>query len=195
MGVPKAILPFGGEPMLGRVVRLLAQAVRPIVVVAARGQSIPATPVDVEIAYDRRDARGPLEGLAAGLAAMGDRADAVYATSCDVPLLVPEFVRRMIERLGPREIAVPVDERFPHPLAAVYRTSVRPHIEALLAEDRLRPTFLFDRCDTVFVNVDDLRDVDPDLLTLANLNRPEDYLTALARAGFEPDPAIVRQLT
>jgi molybdopterin-guanine dinucleotide biosynthesis protein A len=194
MGVPKAALPFGGEPMLGRVVRLLAQVVRPIVVVAARGQSIPATPIDVEIAYDRLAARGPLEGLAAGLATIGDRADAVYATSCDVPLLVPDFVRRMIDRLGANEIAVPVDDAFPHPLSAVYRTSVRPHIEALLAEDRLRPAFLFERCDTVFVPVNDLRDVDPELLTLANLNRPEDYLAALARAGFEPDPAVVRRL-
>ena len=194
MGVPKATLPFGGEPMLGRVVRLLEQVVGPIIVVAAPGQSIPAMPVDVEIAYDRRDERGPLEGLAAGLAAMGGRADAVYATSCDVPLLVPAFVRRMIERLGTHEIAVPVDETFPHPLAAVYRTSVRPHIEALLAQDRLRPVFLFERCDTTFVSVADLRDVDPELLTLANLNRPEDYFAALARAGIEPDPTVVRQL-
>jgi molybdopterin-guanine dinucleotide biosynthesis protein A len=194
MSVPKATLPFGGEPMLGRVVRLLDQVVRPIIVVAAAGQSIPTMPVDVEIAYDRHDAKGPLEGLAAGLGAMGDRADAVYATGCDVPLLVPGFVRRMIERLERHEIAVPVDDTFPHPLAAVYRTSVRPHIESLLATDRLRPVFLFERCDTTFVSVDDLRDVDPELLTLANLNRPEDYLAALARAGFEPDPAVVRQL-
>jgi molybdopterin-guanine dinucleotide biosynthesis protein A len=82
MSVPKATLPFGGEPMLGRVVRLLDQVVRPIIVVAAAGQSIPTMPVDVEIAYDRHDAKGPLEGLAAGLGAMGDHRAAREARDC-----------------------------------------------------------------------------------------------------------------
>lgn len=194
MGLPKATLPFGDESMLARVVRLLSEVVRPIVVVAAPGQTIPATSVEIEIAYDRHDARGPLEGLAAGLLAIGQRADAVYATSCDVPLLVPAFVRRMIERLGTHDIAVPLDGEFPHPLAAVYRTGVLPKIESLLAADRLRPVYLFDQCDTTRVPVEALRDVDPRLSTLANSNRPQDYFAALAQAGFKPDPAIVRQL-
>jgi molybdopterin-guanine dinucleotide biosynthesis protein A len=190
MGLPKATLPFGDESMLARVVRLLATVVDPIVVVAAREQSIPATANKIEVAYDRHDARGPLEGLAAGLIATGDQVDAVYATSCDVPLLVPAFVQRMIERLESHDIAVPVDGQFSHPLAAVYRTRVLPKIESLLAADRLRPVFLFDECDTVRVPVEELRDVDPSLSTLANLNRREDYFAALKQAGLTPDPEV-----
>ena len=38
MGRPKAWLPFGGEFMLPRVVRLLSEAVSPIIVVASPGQ-------------------------------------------------------------------------------------------------------------------------------------------------------------
>ena len=38
MGSPKALLAFGAETMLQRVVRLLAPVVSPIVVVAAPGQ-------------------------------------------------------------------------------------------------------------------------------------------------------------
>ena len=44
MGVPKATLPFGPETMLQRVVRLLGTVVSPIVVVAAREQSLPELP-------------------------------------------------------------------------------------------------------------------------------------------------------
>ena len=121
-------------------------------------------------------------------------ADAAYATSCDVPLLVPAFVEQMIERLGENEIAVAVEGEFAHPLAAVYRTSVLPHIRELLAADRLRPAFLFDRVTTCRVPVEELRSVDPQLATLQNLNRPEDYLAALAAAGFQPDPAILAAL-
>ena len=71
-----------------------------------------------------------------------------------------------------------------HSLAAVYRPRVLPQIQTLLDSDRLRPRFLFDLVRTREVPVDDLRDVDPQLATLENLNRYDDYLAALAAAGF-----------
>lgn len=194
MGLPKATLPFGSERMLQRVVRLLAQVVSPIVVVAAPDQELPPLPAEVLVTRDQREGRGPLEGLLAGLTAIAPHADAAYATSCDVPLLATEFVRHMLGQLADNDIAVPVEEQFHHPLAAVYRTSVVPHIAELLAADQMRPVFLFDRVRTVRVPVEELLAVDPQLSTLKNLNRPEDYLAALAQAGFAADPAILAAL-
>jgi molybdenum cofactor guanylyltransferase len=194
MGLAKAMLPFGPELMLERVVRLLATVARPIVVVAAPGQDIPPLPVGVLLAWDEREARGPLEGLLAGLTAIAPYADAAYATSCDVPLLAPAFVNAIAERLGEHDIAVPVEDQFGHPLAAVYRTTVLPHIGELLAADRLRPAFLFERVRTLRIPVEELRPADPQLATLRNLNRPEDYLAALAEGGFQPDPAVLAAL-
>src|SRR5690349_7691008 len=89
MGKPKAWLPFAGEIMLPRVVRLLAEAVTPIVVVAAPGQDVPELPAGVDVVRDPERGRGPLQGLAAGLEALTGRADAAYLSSCDVPLLRP----------------------------------------------------------------------------------------------------------
>src|SRR5262245_56904743 len=195
MGLPKATLPFGPELMLERVVRLLGAVVSPIVVVIAPGQALPQLPGEVLIARDERQARGPLEGLLAGLTAIAPHADAAYATSCDVPLLSAEFVCVMVERLGDAEIAVPIEEvSFAHPLAAVYRTSVVLQITELLAADQLRPAFLFDRVQTNRISVEELRSIDPQLEALRNLNRPADYLAALAQAGFAPDPTIVAAL-
>ena len=186
MGRDKATLPFGPEQMLQRVVRLLGQVVDlgKIVVVAAPGQTLPELPVGVSVAHDSRQARGPLEGLAAGLRSLSGRADAVYATSCDVPLLVPSFVERMFDLLGEYDIAVPRDGQHHHPLAAVYRLTVLAHVQKLLDADRLRPRFLFDEVNTREVPVEELRSVDPQLSTLENLNHPEDYRAALVAAGF-----------
>lgn len=186
MGRDKASLPFGPETMLQRVVRVLSEvvALREIVVVAAPGQTPPPLPAGVTIARDRHAARGPLEGLAAGLRALDGRADAVYATSCDVPLLSPAFVVRMFDLLDSFDIVVPRDGAHHHPLAAVYRPSVLAHVERLLGEDRLRPRFLFDEVRTREIPVDELRAVDPQLGTLENLNHPEDYRRALSAAGF-----------
>jgi molybdopterin-guanine dinucleotide biosynthesis protein A len=184
MGVPKATLPFGPESMLQRVVRLLLTVVSPIVVVAARDQSLPELPDDVTVTRDEREARGPLEGLRAGLKALPDSVDIAYVTSCDVPLLVPGFVERMIELLGDHDIAVMEIDGFPHPLSAVYRRNLLPQVESLLAHDRLRPVFLFDAVRTRRVQPAEMTTVDPQLRTLRNLNTREDYLEALSEAGL-----------
>jgi molybdopterin-guanine dinucleotide biosynthesis protein A len=182
----KATLPFGPELMLPRVVRLVSEVVEQanIVVVAAPDQALPPLPVEVSVARDRHKERGPLEGLAAGLRQLAGRPKAAYATACDVPLLSPAFVARMFELLGDHDVAVPRDKEHHHPLAAVYRTTVLPHVERLLNADRLSPRLLFDEVNTREVDVEMLRGIDPQLATLANLNYEADYLAALAAAGF-----------
>jgi molybdopterin-guanine dinucleotide biosynthesis protein A len=186
MGESKALLPFGPETMLQRVVRLLGAVVSPIVAVAAADQELPVLPAGIIVTRDEREGRGPLEGLRAGLKALPEDVEMAYVTSCDVPLLVPGFVQHMIELLGDDDIAVMEIDGFPHPLSAVYRRSTLPHVEALLAQDRLRPVFLFDAVRTRRVQPAEMRKVDPKLETLRNLNTHEDYLDALTSAGFSP---------
>ena len=184
MGSAKALLPFGAETMLQRVVRLLSTVASPLVVVAAPEQPLPELPASVTVTRDEREGRGPLEGLRAGLKALPGDAEVAYVTSCDVPLLVPAFVHRMVDLLGDHDIAVVEIDGFPHPLSAVYRRRTLPHIEALLAADRLRPVFQFDAVRTRRVQPAELASVDPELLTLRNLNTRQDYLDALSTAGF-----------
>lgn len=195
MGTAKALLPVGPELMLQRVVRIVSEVVAAenIVVVSAVGQPLPALPENVLFATDARADRGPLEGLAAGMSALGDRVDLVYATSCDVPLLQPAFVERMFELIGADspggwDIAVPRDGKFHHPLAAVYRVSVLGHIKKLLAADRLRPFFLIQEMHSLEVPVEQLRAVDAELVSLENANHPDEYLAALDQLGY-PRPA------
>jgi molybdenum cofactor guanylyltransferase len=203
MGVPKATLPFGNETMLQRVVRLLHTVVSPIVVVAAREQILPDLPAGLIVTRDERDQQGPLEGLRAGLSALPDSANAAYVeglraglsalpdsanaayvTSCDVPLLEPRFVQRMVELLDDHDIAVMEIDGFTHPLSAVYRRNTLPHIETLLAQQKLRPAFLFELVRTRRVKPEEMISVDPQLRTLRNLNTKEDYLAALAEANL-----------
>lgn len=180
MGRPKAWLPFGDELMLPRVVRLLGEVVGPTVVVAAPEQAVPPLPADVAVVRDEERGRGPLAGLAAGLSALAGRADAAYLSSCDVPFLRPAFVRRLIDLLGDQAISVPRVGGFHHPLAAVYRLEVASAVRRLLADNRLRPVFLFEQCATRVVEAGELADIDPTFQSLRNLNTPEDYAAALA---------------
>jgi molybdopterin-guanine dinucleotide biosynthesis protein A len=186
MGRSKALLPFGPELMLQRVVRILREAVSPVVVVASREQELPELPADVEIVRDEYDALGPLAGLAAGLKPLRGRVDAVFASSCDVPLLEPAFVRTMLSELQEADLAIPRDAQFYHPLGAVYRLSVEEPIRELISAGRLRFTLLVELSRTRIVDVNDLRRVDPELRSLRNINTPEEYAEALRLAGFSP---------
>jgi molybdenum cofactor guanylyltransferase len=183
MGTSKALLPFGSETMLQRVVRLLSAVVSPIVVVAAGDQPLPELHSQVIVTRDEQEGRGPLEGLRAGLKALPAHVDAAYVTSCDVPLLEAGFVREMLDLANGFDIAVVETDGFFHPLSAVYRRSVLPDVEALLAINRLRPVFLFDRVKTRRVRPSEIT-ADPELRTLRNLNTRADYEQALADAGF-----------
>jgi molybdopterin-guanine dinucleotide biosynthesis protein A len=179
MGRPKAWLPFGEELMLPRIVRLLGEVVAPIAVVAAPDQLVPSLPPGVEVLRDPVRGRGPLQGLAAGLEALRGRADAAYVSSCDVPFLQPAFVRRLIELLGDYAICVPEVGGYRHSLAAVYRIEVAAVAARLLAEDRLRSSYLFEEAVTRFVQPEEFADVDPTFQSLRNLNTLADYEAAL----------------
>ena len=185
MGRSKAWLRFGPEFMLQRVVRLLGEIVQPIVVVAAPGQDLPDLPESFPIVRDPVPDRGPLQGIAAGLVALPDHVEFVYATATDVPFLRPAWVGRLSELIGDEDLAIPEVGGRLHPLAALYRRkSVLTVVESLLAEDRLRLGSLVDLLRTVRVGAELMRGVDPDLATLRNLNTVEDYRRALDEAGY-----------
>src|SRR5918992_3151696 len=100
MGRPKAALEWHGSTLLRRVAGVVARATGgPVVVVRAPGQPLPGLDPRVEVVEDAREGRGPLQGLAAGLAALEGRAEAAYVSSTDVPLLHPAFVRRVLRAL------------------------------------------------------------------------------------------------
>lgn len=194
MGVSKADLPFGPETMLQRAVRIVSKVAGPVVVVAAPSQTLPELPSEVIVARDEFTGRGPLQGLQAGFTALKDIASIAFVTSCDAPFLKFELIEHVHQQLGDHDIACPIDGKLHHSLAAVYRTNILPHIEQLLANDRLRPFFLFEAVKTKRIPIESLRSADPALESFENLNHPEDYIAALSKAGFELLPAIAAKL-
>lgn len=184
MGRPKAWLPFGDEVLLQRTVRRLGPVVDPIVVVAAPGQDLPSLPGPVLAVRDDQEYLGPLNGLAAGLVAVQGRVDVVYLSSCDVPFLLPAFVRRVIDRLGPASICLPDVGGYMHPLAAAYRVDILPVVREVLAAGRRRLVSLTELLPTRVLRPEDLLDVDPALQSLRNVNTPAEYTSALREAGY-----------
>lgn len=184
MGRPKFALPFGDEALLQRVCRILGEVVSPVVVVAAADQDLPPLPDETRIARDDFDSLGPLAGISTGLASLRDECDVAFVTSCDVPLLKPEFVRAMIDRLAGHDVAVPHDGQYDHVLAAVYRTELEATARDLIEAGQRRPLKLVEVSDSLRIPVDDLREADANLDSLRNANTPEEYQAILKLAGL-----------
>jgi molybdenum cofactor guanylyltransferase len=194
MGSPKAALEWHGSTLLRRVTGIVARTVDgPVVVVSAPRQTLPALEASIEVVADEREGRGPLQGLAAGLAAIGDRAEVAYVSSTDVPLLHPAFVRRVVSALGDQiDVVLPEVGGYRQPLSAAYRASLLSTVEELIAADRMRPAFLFERSRVLHLGEAELlrngalARLDPALASVSNLNEPSDY----QRARALPAPEI-----
>ena len=195
MGTSKAALEWHGSTLVRRVAGILARAVGgPVFVVAAPGQRLPRLPQDITVLTDPFEGRGPLQGLAVGLAAAADVAAPVaFVCSTDVPLLHPAVVRRVVDGLQDgADVALPVVDGRRQPLLAAYRTALAGAVADWVAGGERRVTVVAERSRVNPLTARDLlaaaavRAGDPDLSSLSNLNRPSDYRAA----RDAPAPAV-----
>jgi molybdenum cofactor guanylyltransferase len=206
MGTAKAALEWHGSTLLRRTVGIVARATGGLVVVVrAVDQELPELPGTVTVVDDPREGKGPIQGIAAGLAALAPHAETAFVAATDLPFLHPAFIQRVLRVLddpdgpfpGGTDIALPVARGYPQPLAAAYRTRLAGLAERLVNEDRLRLAFLFAECAVTRLSDVELRTdpalaaLDPELDSLLNVNTPEDYRAARAR----PAPVVTVQLS
>lgn len=190
MGQDKATLPIAGKPMLQRVVQAIAPVVRHLYIVAEPeigaserpsirelAASIEA-PCPLEVIHDAAYYDGPLAGIATGLAAAG-KFRLAYVSSCDVPLLRTSFVQQIIaaiscDEASHYEIAAAARGDSFHPLAAIYHTTLARSAAANLATGNRRLKTWVETHSLLRVEETSLRAVDPELLSLRNVNTPAD---------------------
>jgi molybdenum cofactor guanylyltransferase len=177
MGRPKALLPFGDEPLIVHIVRALKRIFAEIVVVAAPGQELPTLPVKLvrdEVAY-----QGPVGGIYYGLQATGGEFS--FITSCDVAFVNSPLISYLTSQISQYDVVVPYwQDRF-QPLHAVYRRTLLPLLAGQLERGELRPVYLFDKVRTRRVAEEEIRSFDPQGLSFFNMNTPADYQEALER--------------
>ena len=132
----------------------------------------------MRVVEDAREGRGPLQGILAGLQAVD--ADVAFVASVDLPLLHPRFVAAVCRGAEGVDAAVPHVAGYRQPLAAAYRPALAPLVAELVEAGRMKPAFLFERCETRWL------EQLPHPESVRNLNEREDYEAALA----EPQPRV-----
>ncbi|THF78705.1 molybdenum cofactor guanylyltransferase [Cohnella fermenti] len=132
----RALLPYEGERILDRQIRLMSELCREIVVVTGAPKSyLPVVSPPVRIVSDYMPGRGALGGLAAGLSLAQQRY--AWVVGSDMPKLSPAAARLMLTRLSDHLDAVwPSDGDGPHPLHGLYDCECAPRVAAMVEEGR-----------------------------------------------------------
>ncbi|MBW2280029.1 MAG: molybdenum cofactor guanylyltransferase [Deltaproteobacteria bacterium] len=172
MGRDKASLDLDGTAMASRVASALGDCLSTVRIVLRPGQP---NPTDLPRIDDHHEARAPIVGVAAALEAA--EAPAVLVAACDLPGLHARFLLALLAHVpasGGPEIVAPRTSRGPEPLVAVYRRTLLPELGRRIGAGELALQGLLRDCDTRFVDAALLREIDPDLEALRNVNRPED---------------------
>jgi molybdopterin-guanine dinucleotide biosynthesis protein A len=180
-GLDKGAVLVSGRPILERQLTELMQVTDDILYVGAKA------PADYRRRLreipDLRPGLGPLGGLEAALGAARD--DTVIVVAGDMPFLTAgflAFLASLADAEPPPDAVVPRTGSGIHPLAAAYRRSCRPRVQALLAEGALAMRGLLDGLRVRDVEPDEIGRFGNPALLLANVNTPADldHLQALA---------------
>lgn len=170
MGTDKATLEVEGVPLWRRVHDRLSEVAAPILFAPGRvGRLGPLPGAEVD---DSIPDAGPLAGLIAGLQASPHAAMAVVAV--DMPWCSAPLLSHLARRIAGHDVAVPVDDRGPQVLHAVFarRAASRLHDYLVAGERSLRSAL--DVLDVLYVPESRWKSFDPSRAFATNLNAPQD---------------------
>jgi molybdopterin-guanine dinucleotide biosynthesis protein A len=172
MGRDKARAEWAGVPMAERVARALATCVQTVRVVVRSGDK---APVNLPTIEDIHEVRAPIVGISAALRAC--ESHAVLISACDLPQIEPRLLLLLLAAMpaqGGPEIVAPESARGPEPLLAIYRPTLIQRIDHHIRHNDLSLQKLLRDSDTYLVPEHVLREVDPELRSLRNINHPDD---------------------
>jgi molybdopterin-guanine dinucleotide biosynthesis protein A len=133
--------------------------------------------------------RGALGGLYTALAsAIGDQ---VAVVACDMPFASSKLIeaagRLMVEEEA--DVVIPESSEGLEPLHAVYRRiTCVPAIETAIAADKWKVISWFPQVKVRVLKPDEIKAIDPSGLCFWNLNTPEEFAEAEARAKLSNYP-------
>ena len=180
--VEKALLEFEGKTIIERLLESLFKVVDEVILsVRDKNQEKKFKPVlekfparEIRFCFDTLEDAGPLDGIRAGL--LESRSEYSFVCAGDMPFVNFRVVDLLFEKADGHDAALPrwEDRKF-EPLHAVYSKKLVPEIEKAFEKGRCSVlTPVFEMQDVIFVDISEIRELDPELRTFANINTVED---------------------
>lgn len=177
LGQSKALQAIQGKSLIQWVIDRLAVLSTEIIIVTAHGEEIPcSSPVGIKTVADIYPHRGPLVGIYSGLAASS--CSRAIIVGCDTPFLSVRLLEYMSQVSSAFDVVVPRIEDKVEPLCAIYSRNCLLAIEALLEQNELRISRLFNMVTARYIEEHEINAFDPEHLSFFNANSQADLDTA-----------------
>ena len=179
-GADKLAVELDGRPLLHHALAAVDEVTGLIVIVLAPDAATPVLPrlrAHIRVAHDLAAHRGPLAGLRAGLASLAPSVERVVLVGGDMPSLVPEVLRLLLDALDadPSPATATLEADPPAVLPMALRPArVTPVAAALLGEDRRALRGVLLGTTTAVVPAKAWRALDPDARTLRDVDTRRD---------------------
>lgn len=173
MGQDKRFLDVGGQPLIQRVLAVLAQVFHERVIVTAEREAC-LEALGVPVLTDIRPGYATLGGLYTGLKST-TRA-CVFAVASDMPCLDPKTIDVFVSQAEMADVVIAALSTGVQPMHAVYGKACLPILERMMDEGDLKIQNLLNHPSLRVQYVDEavLRLVDPQLRSFININTPAD---------------------
>jgi molybdopterin-guanine dinucleotide biosynthesis protein A len=178
LGRNKALEKIGGVTVIERVVSRLTPIVSQIIIVTADGKNHLTPLITAKFKADAYPGKGPLGGIYSGISA--SRTELNIAVACDMPFLNTTLLKHMLELAPGFDAVVPrTRESLFEPLHAVYSRTCLPVIKNHLDSEKLSIRAFLADVKVRYIEDDECRNYDPELLSFFNINRQSDLELAL----------------
>lgn len=177
MGRNKALLDFGGEPLIGRLHRILKEAFREVLISANDAETYEF--LGAPVVPDVFTVGGSLAGIHSCL--LRSQAEHCFFAACDMPFVNVELVRYLDRFTDDYDVVIPLSKAGLEPLHSFYSRRCIPHIERQLETGNLKVIDFFRHVRVREVTLDEMRACDPEEMSYFNINTQEKYELARAR--------------
>ena len=173
LGRRKALEVIGGNSLIERVVERLKPVTDQLLIVTSEEQRDLLVISGAEVLVDIYPGRGPLGGIYTGLVAA--QSSQSIAVACDMPFVNAELLCHMIEMGSGFDAVVPRWKNGKiEPLHAIYSKSGLAKMARRVENKQLWIYSLIDELNVRYVEEEECRGFDPQLLTFLNINSESD---------------------
>ena len=180
-GKNKALVRIGEKRILDRIYEVFSLLFDKIILVT--NDPLQYLEWDFDIVTDIFPIRSSLTGIHTGLFYL--TTPYAFFVACDIPFIKKELIEILLDSVEPGiDIVIPETSKGVEPLCSVYSKRCFKPIEEQLEKKSLKIQRVFQKVRVKKIPEDILRTIDPDLVSLYNINTPDDLARAKQAATY-----------
>jgi molybdopterin-guanine dinucleotide biosynthesis protein A len=184
MPVLKALIEVDGQKIIERNINIMKRLFKQVFIVTNQPEVY--VYLGIPLLGDAYDIRGPIIGVFTSL--LNSSNQWVFISACDMPFINKNVIKYMYSQKNNFDAVVPIVKGKTEPLLAFYSKRLLPTMEKVILTDKRGIKDFLKNKRVKYVTSKEIKKIDPEAKSFANLNTPEDvnfYLLPQDRLKFK----------